>query len=90
MLCFDTLLTGHQYSNLRKFVQNHKYTVITMLGRRDARHIVHGDGFPRLVGNRESVQVLLLDGWIGDGACSTESDIFPNIQSEFWPIKVLL
>jgi len=41
----DTLLVGHQYSHLRKFVHDHNYIVITMLGRREARHIVHGDGF---------------------------------------------
>ena len=87
----DTLLAGRQYSHLRKSVHDHKYTVITMLGRREARHIVHGDGFPRLAGSRQrSVHTLLLDGWLGDGAGSAGSNIFPNIQSEFGPIKVLL
>ena len=67
----DILLSNCQYSHLIKFVHNHKYTVITMLGRRDAIHIVHGDGFPWLVGSRQrSVQALLLNGWLGDGAGS--------------------
>jgi len=51
-----------------------------MLDRRDARHIVHGDGFPRLDGCRQmSVQALLLDGWLGDVAGSAGYDIFLNI-----------
>lgn len=36
--------------HLRKYVHNHKYIFITMLGRREARNIVYGDGFPGLVG----------------------------------------
>jgi len=48
VLYCDTLFAGHQHSHLRKSVHDHKYTVITMLGRREARHIVHGDGFPQL------------------------------------------
>jgi len=53
VIYYDTLLIGHQYSHLRKSVHDHKYIVITMLDRREARHIVHGDGFPLLVGNRQ-------------------------------------
>lgn len=48
VLCCDTLLADHQYIHIKKFDHDHKYIVITMLGRREARHIVHGDGFPPL------------------------------------------
>jgi len=42
-----------------------------MIGRREAKHIVHGDGFPQLVGSRKkNVKALLLDGWLGDGVGS--------------------
>ena len=38
-----------------------------MLGRREVKNIVHGDGFPGMDGSRKrSVQVLLLNGWLGD------------------------
>jgi len=50
---YDSLLTGHQYIHLRKSINDHKYTIITMLGRREARHIVLGDGFPRLDTSRK-------------------------------------
>jgi len=91
VLYFDTLLASRQYSHLRKFSHDHKYIVITMLGRREVRNIVHRDGLPWLAGSRQkSVQTLLLDGWFDDGAGSVGSDIFPNIWSEFGPIKVIL
>ena len=80
VLYYDTLLTCCKYSHLRKFFHDHKYITITMLGRREARHIVHGDGFPRMAGSRQrSVQALLLDGWLGDGRGSAGSNIFPKI-----------
>lgn len=37
-----------------------------------------------------SVQALLLDGWLSDGVGSAVPNIFPNVQSKFAPIKVLL
>jgi len=52
VLYYDTLLASRQYSHLRKYFHNHKHTVITMLGRREAQHIVHGDGFSRLARSR--------------------------------------
>jgi len=52
VLYYDTLLAGCQYSHLRKYVHDHKYIVITMSDRRDARHIIHGDGFQWLVESR--------------------------------------
>jgi len=91
VLCCDTLLVGSQYRHLTKFVHDHKYIVITMLVRREGRHIFHGYGFPQLVESRQrSVQAFLLDGWLGDGVGSARYDIFPNILLEFGPIKELL
>jgi len=37
VLYCDTLLTYCQYNHLRKFVHDHKYTIITMFGRRESR-----------------------------------------------------
>lgn len=91
VLYYDTLLAGCQYVHLREFVHDHKYTVTTMFGGREAKQIVHGDVFPRLVGSRQrSVQALLLDGWFGYGIGNARSYIFSNIPSEFWPIKARL
>jgi len=53
VLCYGALLTGNQYNHLRKSIHDHKYAIITMLGRREARHIVHEYGFPRLVGSMQ-------------------------------------
>lgn len=89
--CCDTLLASRQYNHLRESIHNHKYIVITMLGRREARKIVHGDGLPGLVGSRKrSVHAFLLDGWLGDGISNAGSDIFSNILSVFWLIKRLM
>lgn len=42
-------------------------TIVTILYRRKARHIAHGDGFPRSVGSRKrSIKALLLNSWLGD------------------------
>jgi len=61
-LYYDTLPTGNQYRHLRNYIDDHKYKVVSMLGRRKARHIVHGDGFPRPVRSRQrSTQALLLN-----------------------------
>jgi len=86
-LSYDTLLAGSQYGHLRKFVNNHKYTVVAMLGRRKARDIVHGDGFPVPVRSR---QASLLNSWLGDGTSSPRSDVFSNIMSKVWLEKMLL
>lgn len=62
VLYCDTFLAGFQYSHLIKFFHDQKYTVITMLGRREARQIVHGDGLSGLARIRQrSVQGLLID-----------------------------
>ena len=71
VLCYDKLLTGRQYIHIRKSIHNGKYTIITMIGRREVRHIIHGDGFPRLIrGRQRGIEALLLDGRFGNGAGS--------------------
>jgi len=37
VLFYDTFLVGYQYSHLRKYIDNQKYTVIIVLGGREAR-----------------------------------------------------
>jgi hypothetical protein len=47
----------------KNLFNDHKKTVIAMLSRRKARHVIHGDGFPRLTRSRkQSIEALLLDG----------------------------
>ena len=90
-LCYDTLLAHRQYRHLRKSIHNQKYTSITLLGGREPKQIVHANGFPWLAGSRHrSVQSLLLDGWFCNGTNNAGSNIFSNILSEYWPIKILL
>jgi len=68
VLCCDPLLSSHQYIHLRKYIHDHKYIVIFMLGRREARQLIHGDKLPRLVVSMQrSVQALLIDSWLCDG-----------------------
>jgi len=67
-----------------------KNIVITMLHRRKNIHIVHGDGFPRLDrSGKRGVHNLILNGWFGDGTSTARFDIFSNILSKFWPIKII-
>lgn len=54
VLCYDSLLAGYQYGHLRKSIHDQKYTVITMLDRKEARQIVHGDGFLGLYGSKKT------------------------------------
>jgi hypothetical protein len=49
----DILLTGCEDGHLRKSINDHKYIVISVLGGRKTRHVIHGDGFPRVLGNRK-------------------------------------
>jgi hypothetical protein len=49
----DALLAGGQNRHLRKAINNHKNTVISLLGGQEARHVVHGDGFPWHVRSRQ-------------------------------------
>jgi hypothetical protein len=40
-LCCDVLLAGNQNRHLRKAINNHKNTVISLLGGQEAQHVVH-------------------------------------------------
>ena len=46
-LCCDILLASRHNGHLRESIDDHENTVISMLIRRQARHVIHGDGFPR-------------------------------------------
>ena len=62
-----------------------------MLSRRKARHLIHGDGFPRSTrGRQRSIEALLLNGWFGNSASSAGSDVLPDVLSKVWPIEILL
>ena len=62
-----------------------------MLSRRKARHVIHGDGFPRSArGRQRSIEALLLDGQFGNGAGSAGSDVLPDVLLKVWPIEILL
>jgi hypothetical protein len=49
----DILLAGCEDGHLRKPINDHKYAVISLLGGRKARHVIHLDGFPRLLKSRK-------------------------------------
>ena len=62
-----------------------------MLSRRKARHVIHGDGFPRLTRGRQwSIEALLLNGWFGNGTGSVGSDVLLDVLSKVRPIEILL
>ena len=89
--CCDILLAGHHNGHLRESVDDHKKTVIAMLSRRKARHVIHRDGFPRLTGGRKrSIEALLLDGQFGNGVSSAGLDVLPDILSKVRPLEILL
>jgi hypothetical protein len=89
--CCDILLAGHHNGHLRESVDDHKNTVIAMLSRRKARHVIHRDGFPRSTGGRKrSIEALLLDGRFGNGTSSAGLDVLPDILSKVRPIEILL
>jgi hypothetical protein len=80
----DSLLAGDHNHHLRKSINNHKNTVIYMLGGWEAQHVVHGDGFPRPVISRQrGVHSLFLSGEFGNSACSEGPDILANLLSKF-------
>jgi len=89
--CCDILLAGHHNGHIRESIDDHKNTVISMLSRRKARHVIHRDGFPRLTGCRkQSIEALLLDGRFGNGASIVRLDVLPDILSKVRPIEILL
>jgi hypothetical protein len=53
ILCCDILLTGCEDGHLQKPINDHKHVVISLLGGRQTRHVIHGDGFQRLLWNRK-------------------------------------
>ena len=66
---YDILLVGCHNGHLRESINDHENTVISMLSRRKARHVIHGDEFLKLTRVRKrSIEALLLDGWFGDDA----------------------
>jgi hypothetical protein len=90
-LRYNTLLASSQNGHLRESINNHEYTVISMLGGGETRHVVHRDGFPGPDGSRQrGVQSFFFNGWLGNGAGSAGSDILTNILSKLWPIEILL
>lgn len=46
-LCFDTLLVDHHDGHLRESIDDRENATVVVLSRRKARHIIHGDIFPR-------------------------------------------
>jgi hypothetical protein len=53
-ICYcDILLAQCDDGYLRKPINDHKYEVISLLGGRKDRYVIHSDGFPRLIGSRK-------------------------------------
>ena len=72
-------------------MNDHKHTVVAVLSRRKARHVIHGDGFPRSARGRQwSIEALILDGWFGNGVGSARSDVLIDVLSKVQPIEILL
>ena len=70
--CCDILLTGRHDGHLREAIDDHKNIVVSMLSRKKARHVIHGDGFPRSArGRQRGIEALLLNGQFGNGTGST-------------------
>ena len=60
--CCDILLGGRHNGHLQESTDEHKNTVVAMLSRRKAQHVIHGDGFPRLTrGRQRSIEAFLLN-----------------------------
>jgi len=89
-LSCDILLAGCHNGHLRESIGDHKNIVVAMLSRRKARHVIHGDGFPRSTRGRQlSIETFLLNGRFGNGAGSVGSDVLPDILSKIQPIEIL-
>lgn len=54
-LCCDTPLLGRHNGHLREFVNDHENIVVSMLSRREALHVINGDGLPRLTRSRQRI-----------------------------------
>jgi hypothetical protein len=51
--CCDALLAGCEDGHLRKPINYHKYTIISLLGGWKDIHAIHRDGFPRPLWSRK-------------------------------------
>jgi hypothetical protein len=72
-------------------INYHKYTIIALLGGWKARHVIHKDGFPRLLESRKrGIYAFPPDGRLGNGTTSEKTDILAYVLSKFWPIKMFL
>ena len=70
-LCCDILLADRHNGHVQEPVDDHKNTVVSILSGRKARHVIHGDGFPRSTrGTQRGIEALLLDGRFCNGAGS--------------------
>jgi hypothetical protein len=49
----DILLIGCEDGHIRKLTNDHKHTVVSVLGGGQTKHVIHGDGFPWLLGNKK-------------------------------------
>jgi hypothetical protein len=50
---YDVPLANCEDGHIQKPINEHKYTIIAFLGGRKARHVIHRDGFPRLLESRK-------------------------------------
>lgn len=48
----DTLLAGWHGGHLRESIEDHENAIVVMLSRREARHVIDGDRFPRSTRSR--------------------------------------
>jgi hypothetical protein len=72
---YDVLLADCEDGDLLKLINDHKYTIIALLSGWKAIHVIHRDGFPRLImGRKRGMQALLLDGWIRNDTYNAISD----------------
>ena len=49
----DVLPAGCEDGHLRELINEHKYTIISLLGGQKVRHVIHRDGFPRRLRSRK-------------------------------------
>ena len=49
----DVLLASCEDGHLKKPINDHKYTIVALLGGRKAGHVIHRNGLPRLLGGRK-------------------------------------
>jgi len=90
-LCCDSLLVEVHNLHLGKVINNHKNTVILLLGGWKVRHVFHWDGFLGPIRSRQRVvQAFFLCVWFGNNVGSVGPDIHADIMSKFRPIKMFM